>query len=583
MPTREELIQQAKLKHLREQAKIAYANSSDPNALENYAPTVQEQSPLISFMDREKLKWLAAEPEKGVAYIKSKHPEADVKYEGGQLKVRAPGEKEWRVDDPDAPFMTLGFLEDLPADIVDIGGDLLRGSVTGAASAGAAAMGGGLPGAMATGGLLGYQMEKGRQALGTLAGIPDNVSEDRAVMEGVLNAAAPGVGPLASGVYGKAKDVVLPRVASAMSGVPAEVYRDLGKNWARVAAMDVDPELLLARLRGVQEKVTSLAEGTKQAAGKAIGDVVEAAEKQGITINTQGMRKVISDAIGKARKAYERDPSPDNKNFYEDVMQMGKRISEETTDPATKVPYTPLPSPIKSAASAQELKQRLEDQIERSADSSRPGATSADKHLQANYEIAQQRLVEEMRDKIPGYTGTTAKYGPLKEMAKQAGKEFKDLPTTANTIRNLDKQGKAVLKARLETLAKKNPEKAAELAEDILAIQTQQYLGKPSSAAISTGGSTSTSRSVPMAGVGGLLGYGLGAQLFDNDIVARAAGAAGGTWLGAKAGSPATIKQIYGLLNRAEQLPRVPTPALYGVGRTAWDALRPPEYYVEEP
>lgn len=212
--------------------------------------TIQEEHPEITWKDRLVVKNLATSPEATISYLKKEHPDLDIKTDpiSGQVKVKALGESQYRVLDPDTGVFS--NLKEFGKDIADVGYDVASGIGSGIATAAggvAGALGGAgvgaIPGAMAAGAGSSAALEALRQGLGSAAGIEDNID------------------PLQIGVAGLAGGL-----SPALMGTGATAANIAGKGWAGKAGTAVAPELKATLERGLGRGIADIgAEAALQA------------------------------------------------------------------------------------------------------------------------------------------------------------------------------------------------------------------------------------------------------------------------------------------------------------------------------
>lgn len=164
-----------------------YIKSVAESATEEDLPTVQEM-PEGFKADRFLIKNLGDDAMQSIAYLKNKYGDAyDFDSKEGQIRIKKPGEKQWKVLDPSSFDLQ---------DISDIAYDTVAGIGQGAATATAGVAGGALggigaiPAAMGTSAATGAAGEALRQWLGKQAGVNEMSGKDIAI-SGAIGAAAP--------------------------------------------------------------------------------------------------------------------------------------------------------------------------------------------------------------------------------------------------------------------------------------------------------------------------------------------------------------------------------------------------------
>lgn len=559
MASREEMLRELKRRDMIAQLQAREFGGVSPDI-------VQEQSPGVSAVDRLLVKNLAANPEAAAQYIRQKNPGAEVENYNGQTIVKLPGEAQFRVVDPDTGFFSSDFL----ADTGDIVGDVVQGGLAGLATT-AGGVAGGFPGATAAGAVSGGGLELARQGLGTLAGIPQNFDPVEVQTQGALNAFAGGGEKVAAAGYRALRDKLGPVMAQTMSGVPKEVWKDFRQNMGRVTDWGKNPEKLTSAVQDLQQEVVGITDAARQKVGGEIGKAIEQSSAEGTLVDISPLKKELGKRITKAESLAARSGSAKSAELPEDLRSLGEYFGSTQVDPTTGVAAT-IPTPnLVSPDVAMQLKQQLRELTQPKVGAVSKLKNPADKEITSFANTASDKLTDEMVKAMPRLGELNKQYSSSIQALDQVSSGFKDLQTSSNTIKNMDRGTRDMLKSRLETIA--GPKKAAELREKMQALQTQSYLGDPASSALSGLGTTSTSRTVPAAGVGTLMGMALGSKLGGGGYVPTAIGGAVGGVAGAKAGSPATIAKGYRLLNKLESVPVPSRPVIYGLGQSAWEGL----------
>jgi hypothetical protein len=170
--------------------KAAAPAEAQPNVIE-------EMHPDITSMDRILVKNFSNDPQAAAAYLAQKHPGLEVKAQpDGKIIARKPGEKDYRVLDPDTGFFSKDFLHDVGDVLYDVPAGLVQSAATGAGG-----LAGNLPGAALAGGASAAGLETLRQAVGNKLGINDGVKGGDVLLSGGVGAVAPVL--FGSGVGGK--------------------------------------------------------------------------------------------------------------------------------------------------------------------------------------------------------------------------------------------------------------------------------------------------------------------------------------------------------------------------------------------
>lgn len=580
----------------------AAPNSPEAQVLrEEMTPVVQEMHPDISVGERALVKNLANSPQSAVAYLQKQHPDMEFKITEGQIQMKKPAEKEFRVLDPSPEFDNPAqALKDVPQDISDVAYDIPAGMASGmaAAAAGAAAGPAAIPSAAITGGITSASLEATRQKLGKMAGIPQEVSGKDVAISGALGAAAPLVagtgatrqmiakelGPTASkeavdtavqaqkGLFQKGAErftqKTLPSLGESVSGVPAERIKSLGKNWKAVSQMDDAAATELAAT--THEEIKSGLAQMKQSIGKELESTID---NTPIEVDLSKAKSILDNHIASLEKGHLKDnpqiretianlKSARDNIFKEYQLQpkinpaTGQAMLDESGKPIMEEVLVELPGKVKASKAFQ-----LQDLIRQEADlpllqkqqlGSRFGGkmTAAEKQ----WGNANQQAYQAINKELDSATGAVSsdlkkKYREFSELQRDLNARFKDPETTYKTLTTLDTKSNTFTRQRLdqlkESLNKYMKEKGmeGEVNPAALAIEsgdllsTYGYFGKPSSVPLSGGGSTSTSRTGLLTLAGAGAGYKLGGKQ----------GALIGATAANLAGSPRGIKTYVGL------------------------------------
>jgi len=176
----------------------------DFSDFEETQPTkiVEEMHPDISVVDRAKIKNFGVSPQQSVQFLRQKHPDLDIQIkDGDRIVIRRPDEKEYRVLDPESWSSMANPLE-IARDVGDIAWDVGQVGAEGAAALGSGTLGalasGGnpfvaLPAAMAGGGAAGAGMEYLRQNIGKALDVATDTDNTDILISGGLGALAPGL------------------------------------------------------------------------------------------------------------------------------------------------------------------------------------------------------------------------------------------------------------------------------------------------------------------------------------------------------------------------------------------------------
>lgn len=519
---------------------------------------VQEMHPELGFGDRFVAKNFANSPEAMVGYLKKEHPDLEVQLGAdGRPIVRKPGEKQFRVLDPDnaSPFST-----DVVMDVTDSAYDLLAGFVESAAAAGAgvaAAPTG--PGALlagaAAGAGTGAALEYGRQGLGKAFGIDQDIDHLQAGVAGLTGAAA----PVLFGTGGAAKQVATKAVGDAVKQGAPELATGLTKQytqaqkgllpraWDGVKSNKLPMVPDLATLGEVASGVP--AERIKTAAARL--PELEALEKNGVTDLLDETHEKISGALADSRADIGRElertlgdgavietapiksafqglideltPRPGDTPSKADLAKLQKIQSvmdkyftgyEVGEDGAMKAASLP---DFLSPKRAQEMKLDFADLadfgklnehalVARNADDA-----PVDRMVARAAEKAYAAINDQFDVKLKGNKELRAKYHELSKLQKDLNRYFKTPEKTDATLRGLSNRPRRVLFEKLQKFDEKYGTDTLGAAD---LFQAHVSLGKNSASFSPTAskGSTNSWRAVPLAAVGAGLGAFAGAS-----------------------------------------------------------------------
>lgn len=182
------------------------------------APVVEEMHPVVTQADRFLIQNFSNAPDVGLSYLQKKYPGLEGKMDesGKRILIRTPGEKAFRVVDPNTGFLSSDILNDAS----DVAYDAVATGVQTAASVPGLIVGS-VPGAIAAGGVSGAGLEALRQKLGQTLGLPQEINNQDVVASGALGAALPGAGAALGGaakLAAKTAPTWVPAVGKAAGG-----------------------------------------------------------------------------------------------------------------------------------------------------------------------------------------------------------------------------------------------------------------------------------------------------------------------------------------------------------------------------
>lgn len=548
---------------------------------------VEEMHPDISTIDRMVVKNLSQSPEVGVNYIKKKLPGHDVRLYQGRMVVKGPQDKEYRVMDPDTGLFSTDILRDAGDVLFDVGSGVAEGAATTAGTAAGAVAGpaGAIAGGAAAAGASGAGLEAARQGLGKLAGLEQDIDPTDVAISGGVSAALPLVGAAAKGTYNAAKKSVLPWIGEKVSGASRDAIKTLGKHFPTLENMEKDGAMGL-----VEDAHGRLVKGIgsiKSGIGQKLQDAIEGAgEKVDISGVKDVMRKLLVEA-----KTYADDM--DTPAMKEEIANIAKEfdrlftteVKEMAEDETGELVEQTIKKEIGdevSARTAFKLQEKLGDLAELAKMGEGPkarfgnAATRAEKQLAETAREGYNTLNQEF-ERVTGGLSKDLKdsYRDFSMIQKYLNPHFKDTSKTFTTLTGLNKKAKEPLFDTLKNLQKKT---GINVLDDARILEAHGIFNKPSLLAISSGGTTSTSRSIPLAvggaSIGTLAGYQSDSLPGSPYAKATMGGLIGGA-VGSSLGSPAMIKSIIKNGLRAERAAaKIKPGTVPGVAKSIWELGR---------
>jgi hypothetical protein len=592
---------------------------------------IQEQHPDISFGQRFVAKNLANSPESQIAYLKSKNPNLEVSSMQGQVVVRNKGEP-WKVLDPsgfDAQDITdVGY--DIGAG-VGTGAATAAGGLAGAPLGPGALVTAGGAGAAAAGGLEGLRQKLGQYmgvpqevdygqvktqaafgaasplVFGTGAGagqIAAKALASKLPAEAIKQSQR---GLVSKGVEGYFKNV-LPKVGEMVSGVPAEAIRTYGKN--PKAVNDLTESGIMDITTAAHDKIrTGLAEAKSK-----VGQRLE--QEVGVLTNADGTPRTVN--IGRAREELdsiiakmESKPTAKNPEIRERIAELKAardNIFKEYQEVQTKAPNENLASmlsalpeeeanallkssgltkadvfgaveeklvPLPDQVSPQHAFE-IQDLLSRSGDLGKikeglkgrftSTQAKADKEWAEGSRKAYNVLNEELDTATEGVSSELkGEYKKYIKLQNNLNKYFSTPEKTYQTLKGIDTPHKQYLR---ETLKEVKDMTGVDVNDEAKVLEAYTYFSKPGLTPVSSKGTTSTSRTMGLGGVGGALGYKLGGPM----------GMMLGAGAGNVAGSPAAVKMytdmVSGSANLARPLYNTGAGIAPDVGISTWNMMQ---------
>lgn len=525
---------------------------------------VDERHPGISVKDRALFKNLAVDPAQGMQFLQEKYPDLTFKTgSGGEVLVRGQDETQWKKLDP------TGFdIEDISDIAFDVPAALLEGGATALGGLGGAMASlplggiGAIPGAMAAGGAAGAGVETARQGLGKYFGVAEEFDPEQIKTAGMFGAASPlllgsgaavkQVGRYAakkglekeaaekilqqqSGLIGRgyagAKKAIAPRVGQLVSGIDKETLKWTAQNLDKINAAE-DAYGQVAIYGELADNIQAGHLAKKQAASDAYGETLDQLD---VVVDVSSAEKPLNDLLAryevKAMEAIEKfgDDAPNKVDFQNYVYLQGK-IGEYSQG-----------SGMLQGKRAQEYLNTMND-LTGVRRSTTPGKLEVvDRELQNAAKQVTKNVDDVISKQGSGAAFKAAKgeYKKALSREKDVNKYFKDEETTERTLNNLLSPKKSARRKKVMQLADDVGAPIDESARESIATS---LFSRPSEDVLSLGGTTSTSRSIPLGAAGAGLGYYFSSQLGDGHGTGVAGALLGGA-LGRRLGSPATLRR----------------------------------------
>lgn len=544
---------------------------------------LEEMHPAISAKDRAIVKNFANNPAAGVAYLQKQYPHLNIGHDNERYIISAPGDEYNRVLDPDTGV----FSRDLPQDLSDIAYDVGAGvAETGAAIAGtsggllAAGPGGALVGGTLGAGAAGAGTEYARQKIGQKLGVPQDVDPVDVAVSGTvsgLTAGAMGTNPLKSAINrytkqqltkGLSKEAIEDLITKSSQGALKRSYLAGTRKvapWLASKASGVDKNLISALPRRMSElddlekkgvktflnksrkNFSSKFNQAKSAAGEKIDDFLSGVQGE---VDISKAKQVLQGHIAELEKNVASGNAADiekldaAKNLWNTYF--ARPVKEAGEDGTEAIVHRELSDQVDAP-----LANRIKGDLTAYADTHKsvPGGIASrhssgtpvdQKILMNKADASRKAIVESLENAVddPGYEAAKKQYGYLKDQEKNLGNMFKSDKRYYSGLKNLSSPANTVDREALEALDKILGTKSLKDAE---MVQLYSTFAKPSSSALSIGGTTSTSRTIPLSIAGGTLGSLAGYQS-GGGYSGAAVGGAGGATIGASLASPAAMK-----------------------------------------
>ena len=553
----------------------------------SFIPTLEEMHPDFTAADRLVVKNLGNDLDSSIAYLQKQHPGLEVGQDSGEIVARKPGEAAYRKLDPGGWAANLNPLE-LARDVGDLGYDVAAGVGSAAATVaggltGAAAGGvGAIPAAMAAGGASSAGLEALRQQLGKWAGVNQDISGRDVAYSGALGAASPlllgsgaslaqaGKQALKEGGKRTAEEILAanrgylsraaPKVGEFVSGISEDVLKTAYNKMPEIDALDTTGIKNFAS--ATRRKAADTVTGYTRSIGKQIGEevknldgVVDIADARTPIMDLMGELSEEAAATGNeaSQEAVDSLHSLLNKYFQKkEVVPAAEEVPHfmglnmgTVADAAPKTVTVPINE--LEPKSAWELAKQLENfgqKYNYDGTGLTPlqgkAAPVADKRI-GNAAIDAASRIRNQLDDVSGgrLAELNAKYSDALNLQKELRPMVKDARAT---YRNFSNVLSANNRVPYETLREVDGAFKTGLVDDAKLLAAYKNFSKAPWLAISSGGTTSTSRTVPISEALGDLGYWAGANSGMGQGMAKV-GSTLGKISGATIGSPAMLRK----------------------------------------
>jgi hypothetical protein len=537
---------------------------------------IEEMHPEVSTADRLLAKNFANNDEVTMQFLQTRYPNMEVVNQNGRIYMKGKGEKQYRAFDPegwgqyiDSPMEALRDVGDV---VTDVGAGVAEAGAAAAAAAAAIPTTGGLgsiPAAMAAGGATGSGIEYLRQNAGRILGLPQETDLGQVGMSGAVGAVSPlmfGTGAAVKGAgksavrsqrglvergYDAVAEKVLPGAVEMASGIPKTATKTYANKMNVIDELEKDG--VLGYSETVHDDFVTKLGSIKQQTGKRLENALTQA---GQKVDIAGVKKLYRNAIDDAKANM-----PKNDESARLIQSMQDKFDELFTFDKPTIKIKADGSRVQTGSTRVEMPDQLapgeafslQDQLRDAAELFRvkdgpmprfsQSASRADKKGMEAARKGYAELNKEF-DRVTSGLSTELKseYKNLADLQKNLQPYFKDANTTFNTLSKLGNKTRRPLFETLERLQKSYNIDLMTPAKELEAFSHYGNFDRLSKDAISSGGTTSTSRSLGLGALGGAAGYYAGSEMGGGQ--AGFLGSALGAALGARAGSPAAMRAL---------------------------------------
>ncbi len=539
-------------------------------------PVLQEMHPDLTAADRLVVKNFSNNNEAAVNYLQKRHPDLEIKVDDKSNQVMARkrdgSELSYRVLDPDTGFHPFKNPKEALQDIGDLGYDVVSGIGTGLATAAGGAAGavagpaGALGAGAAAGGAASGGLETLKQGIGKALGVGDwdgtdigiatgagavspllfgtGASAGQIAKQGLTGDAAQAALKSQRGLLGygwdAAKEKVLPWVGEKVSGISGDALRTLGSKYDDLVKLEKDPMAITNMTEKAASDVGSKLRTAKKDSWEIFSKSLGKAGDEKI-VNLSDVVQPFKTAMADAKAVADETGSEASSELYKALSQQFGKFFKSGDDEIVAL----------SPKSAAKLEQQLADLADFQA--IRPDATdignrfaasssAAEKELMTLAAQMKQALKGKLDEVLPeGAMAARNQYGELANLERRTQSLLKNPKAAFASLRNADKIARTTDAELFNQLDKRL---GSNLIEDAKLAQTYATFARPSGAPLSGMGSTSTSRSIPLAAAGGAAGYYLGSRAGGEGHGSGVLGAGIGGAIGAGLGSPTALRAM---------------------------------------
>lgn len=569
---------------------------------------LNEAHPDVSLGSRLMFKNFGADTNSGIKYLTRENPGLEFKTDkSGEIIARKPGETQWKKLDPSGINLTsIAGIKEAGRDIGDVAFDIPAGVAQGAATAGAGIMAaptivGALPAAAAAGAASGAGLEGIRQGIGRLAGVNEEFDPTQIGIAGGAGAISPlllGTGGTAAqaakaalktgaseaailsaqrGAIGRGYDAtanfVGPRLGEMASGINKDVIETAKKYLPDLRKADTSPDVVVDNLRQAQEKIVSGLKSKTTSAGKTMENVVSQLDDAGTKISTDSIlspvnaikAKIEKEGIDSAAKKELLNDVQGTINKYFSVEKKGLVMDPVTLELKEQVSKE-IPKEI-TAGQANSMYFELKELAKKygfdygdigTSSGALGGVNRSDARIASAFKDAagaakdqiKSAAAEHSDELAETYAKANADYGTFAAFRDEFNNASKSEESFSRFLQKVSRD--PIYKQSAQELSK---ETGVNIRETMLKNEAFKKFTNPAKDVLSLGGSTSTSRTIPLAIAGGAAGYAVGQSSGGeySPYLSSMLGAA----VGSKAGSPAALRKIMELNKaaRSSQLP----------------------------